>query len=942
MQKHLLLITLALFINLFAVSQLIVTDPPFPTDNQAVLVTFNAAEGNAGLANYTGDVYAHTGVITNLSTSSSDWKHVKTNWGQNTPETKLTKIADNLYTLSISPSIRSYYGVPASETILKVALVFRSGVPTSGTTYLEGKTATGGDIFVDVYEEGLNVSFITPDSYGNLVNLNDQLQVEVAGAQCTQIKLYVNGVLQTQQNGTSLTTTLTASAYGKFRVKAVATDGTNEVADSMYYFVRPAVTVASVPAGMEYGINYLGDTSVVLVLHAPYKSYVFAPGSWTEWELDTSIYMKQAPTGGLWWKQINGLTPGQEYSYQYWVNGSLKIADPYAEKVLDPWNDSYISSSVYPNPIPYPAGLTEGIVSVLQPGQSEYQWETSSFTPPSKDTMVVYELLVRDFTAAKSFNALLDTLGYLEYLGVNVIELMPVNEFEGNLSWGYNPSFYFAVDKYYGTKQALQHFIDVCHSKGIAVVLDVVFNHSFGQSPLVQLYWDAANSQPASNSPWFNTQPKHDYNVGYDFNHESTHTRALIKRVLSYWLNEFKVDGFRYDLSKGFTQNNTLGNVSAWGQYDASRVTILKDYGDYVWSINPQAFNILEHFADNTEEKILANYGFMLWGNMNYNYNEATMGYTTNDLSWGLYTSRGWNDPNLVTYMESHDEERLMYKNLQYGNSSGTYNVKTLGTALDRIELAANFFIPLPGPKMIWQFGEIGYDITIDFNGRTGEKPLKWNYYSEVDRNNLFHVYKALIHLKKTQEAFRSEDFSLTLNGYMKEIYLNHASMNVAILGNFNVTAGDINPNFQTSGWWYDYFSGDSVNISNPTAAINLQPGEYRLYTSVKLEKPVLENIPIGISEPVSPISTLTVFPNPSSTTSTIKVSNEIDGEAEVIIYNQFGQEIVRLYTAHLPAGNHELVWNGASLSGEKVKPGIYICRIAMQQYSKTFKIVRE
>lgn len=940
MKKRVLSMVAALMAFMSVNAQLVVVNPAFPTDNQAVVITFDASQGNGGLEGYTGDVYAHTGVITNLSTSSSDWKHVKTNWGVNSADTKLTKIGTNLYTLAINPNIRAYYGVPASETILKMAFVFRSGVAVSGTSYLEGKTATGGDIFVDVYEEGLNVNFITPDTYGNLLNLNDQLQVQVEGAQCTQIKLYVNGALYSQQSGTSLTATLTASGYGKFRVKAVATDGISEVADSMYYFVRPAVTVEALPAGMEYGINYLSDTSVILVLHAPYKSYVFAPGSYSDWELDTTVYMKQALSGGLWWKQINGLQAQKEYSYQYWVNGSLKIADPYAEKVLDPWNDSYISASVNPNPIPYPAGLTEGIVSVLQTGQPAYTWENPSFTPPSKDTMVIYELLVRDFTSPKSINALIDTLGYLEYLGVNVIELMPVNEFEGNLSWGYNPSFYFAVDKFYGTKNALKHFIDICHSKGIAVVLDVVFNHSFGQSPMVQLYWDATNNQPASNSPWFNTQPKHDYNVGYDFNHESTHTRTFVKRVLKFWLEEFKVDGFRYDLSKGFTQNNTLGNVSAWGQYDASRVTILKDYGDHVWSINPQAYNILEHFADNSEEKVLANYGFMLWGNMNYNYNEATMGYTTNDLSWGLFSNRSWNEPNLVTYMESHDEERLMYKNLQYGNASGSYSVKNLATALKRVELAANFFIPLRGPKMIWQFGELGYDVSIDYNGRTGEKPLKWEYFNVIDRNHLFHVYKALIHLKKTQPAFSSDDYSVTLNGYMKEIYLNDPGMNVAILGNFNVTAADINPNFQSTGWWYNYFTGDSIEITNTTAAINLQPGEYRLYTSQKLEMPVLEHI--GIDDLPENIGSLEVYPNPSGDKSYIRINIETEGEVVVRIYNQLGQEIVRLQEDFMPAGSHVLSWDGRTSGGNPVNPGIYFCELSLKKSSKTFKIVRK
>ena len=80
---------------------------------------------------------------------------------------------------------------------------------------------------------------------------------------------------------------------------------------------------------------------------------------------------------------------------------------------------------------------------------------------------------------------------------------MPVNEFEGNTSWGYNPSFYFAVDKYYGTKNDLRTFVDECHSQGMAVIIDLVLNHSFGQSPFYLLYKDA-DGKPSTDNPWYN------------------------------------------------------------------------------------------------------------------------------------------------------------------------------------------------------------------------------------------------------------------------------------------------------------------------------------------------------------------------------------------------------------------------------------------------------
>ncbi len=101
-----------------------------------------------GLIDYAGDdVYAHTGVITDKSTSGSDWKYVIAEWSTNLPKAKLTKVSANVWTLTISPSIREFYGVPAEEKILKMAFVFRN----SGGT-VTGRDVGGTDIFYDVSE----------------------------------------------------------------------------------------------------------------------------------------------------------------------------------------------------------------------------------------------------------------------------------------------------------------------------------------------------------------------------------------------------------------------------------------------------------------------------------------------------------------------------------------------------------------------------------------------------------------------------------------------------------------------------------------------------------------------------------------------------------------------------------------------------------------------
>jgi 1,4-alpha-glucan branching enzyme len=175
---------------------------------------------------------------------------------------------------------------------------------------------------------------------------------------------------------------------------------------------------------------------------------------------------------------------------------------------------------------------------------------------------------------------------------------MPVNEFEGNESWGYNPSFYFAADKYYGPAGDLKAFIDACHNRGIAVIIDLVLNHSYGQSPLVQLYFDQGSGKVTADNPWYNVDsPNPVFFWGYDFNHESQATQDFVDRVNRYWLEEFHVDGIRFDFTKGFT--NTSGDGSA---YDPARIAILSRMANEIWSFKEDAYVILEHLAGNQEE----------------------------------------------------------------------------------------------------------------------------------------------------------------------------------------------------------------------------------------------------------------------------------------------------------------------------------------------------
>lgn len=916
----------------FASKSQITSNPALPTATDEVVITFDATQGNGNLAGYTGDVYTHTGVKIE---GNPNWQYVIGTWGNNTTQPKLTRIGTNLYQLTITPSIRQFYDVPADMKIVQMCFVFRAS----------GGSPQSEDLFVDIVEEGLTVKINSPQWDSPFYNFGALLNIEAQANSSENITLFVNNQEVSTTSNSLITYTHTVDLYGKQWVKAVATAGSESVADSVYFYVRGEVPVVDLPSGVIPGINITGEDEVTLVLHDPpaLKQFVFAIGDFNDWELDDDYYMNRTPDGKHYWITLSDLDPTKEYIYQYWIDGELRLADPYTEKVSDPWNDKWISSITYPNLIEYPVGKTSGIASVFQVQQEEYVWEATDFVPPAKGDLIIYELHIRDFVEDDYIMTVLDKLDYLQTLGVNAIELMPINEFEGNDSWGYNPSFFFATDKAYGTKNNYKKFIDECHKRGIAVIIDMVLNHSFGQSPLVQMYFNPSAGQygqPTAENPWYNeTCPHPPYCWGYDFDHMSQYTRDFIDRVAEFWLTEFKVDGFRFDFTKGFT--NMLTGGEGWN-YNAQRVAILKRFADVIWEVNPDAYVILEHFTDNTEEKELAEYrsgegkGMMLWGNINHAYNEASMGWLTNsNFNWVSHKQRGWSVPHLIGYMESHDEERLMYKNLTYGNSSNpNHNVKELAVALERQKLVGTFYFTIPGPKMIWQFGELGYDVNIDFNGRTGRKPIRWNYYDVPERRSLYNIWAEIIALRHTFPSFSTDNFSTSLSGAGKSITLLHNDMNVYIVGNFAVTEQNISASFPNTGVWYEYFTQTEHSIQSTSQTFTMAPGEYRIYTTQFINRqdyivgtPTFESIAKN---------SVSVWPNPASDRLTIGIIANSYQNVEIDLYDMSGRLVSSIYKGQLMVGENRIDW----VRNPGIRSGMYLVMVKTQTTRETRKIV--
>lgn len=598
-------------------------------------------------------------------------------------------------------------------------------------------------------------------------------------------------------------------------------------ADIWTGFTPAAVTSKARPAGIVNGIYYGADgTSVTLCTYAASKTaaakHVFLLGDMTDWQLDNKYQLYQ--DGNYFWINVTGLTPGKEYRFQYVVERAdgkhVQISDLFSEKVIH-LDDKYEPRTVDPTLIDYPhCGADGSYVTVIQTGKTPYPWSdaTLNFKRPNKNNLVIYELWVYDYTTQHSIPGLMKRLDYLQGLGVNAIELMPVTEFDGQINWGYSPNHYFALDKAYGTPEMLKEFVDECHKRGMAVILDMVFNHATGLNPMNKLY---PYGTDLKDNPWFNVTAPHSDNVYEDWNHGFAPTRDHFTRVLKYWLTEYKVDGYRLDLSHGLCSDKANTSVENLKYY----------YDNGVKAVSPTAYMILEHWGSNmgTERPQLISYGMQCWQNTNNAYSQVAMGWLDKDDALTDANKDGY-----ISYTESHDEERNQYKVKQYGNG----DLKTNETArLNRVPLTMAFNVLLDGSHMLYQYGELGFDYSLF--SKAGASGTSDSYKCEPKVNpesmgwlsagsTRMKIYDKVAKIIKLRTQYLPSVFegnpTASNLGHGVEVRSVQWGNDVLVVGNFAASAG--NSYTLPAGTWYDYLN-DNQKIT--TSKLSLNPGDLRI-----------------------------------------------------------------------------------------------------------------
>ena len=790
---------------------------------------------------------------------------------------------------------------------------------------------------------------ISPSDDPTFVQSGGSLLVIAEASDPATFTLSIDGQQVDQQvsaTNYSFTHTVTQTE-GIIPASLLVADAENDTTITFSYVIDNPSLEQARPSGIIPGINYDASdaTKATLCVLAPGKDSGYVLGEFNDFAIHPDNQMFR--DGDYFWYEVTGLTSGVEYAFQYLIDG-VYIADPFSDKILDP-DDSGIPSNIYPNLKSYPqearySDWYKNRLSVIQTNQTEFNWQNNDYQRPKKEDLVIYELLVRDFFEEddRNYENLIDTLSYFKSLGVNTIELMPIQEFGGNNNWGYQPTFMFAPDKAYGTKDALKRFIDAAHGEGISIILDIVLNQQDLPNPYIALWYDFGSNRVKADNPMFNVNATHPFNVFYDMNHESEMTQYYMDTTLHYWISEYKVDGYRFDLSKGFTQTNNPNNVGAWGNFDQSRVDILTRMYDEVREYSTDSHLILEHFADNSEETVLADYGFMLWGNMHWDYKDLMIGVSKN-IAWGSHETRGWQEPNLVSFMESHDEQRVMYELLEHGGSSANYDTRNFSTAINRIKLANALFYTVPGPKMLWQFGELAYEhpinlcedeVTIDDGCRTSIKPVEWGYAQNSERVKLSKFIRAMIDLKLSSDVFENGDFSMTNNNdLVKHISLankdnistpsNADEMSVYVVGNFELISQNVNMDLPFTGTWYDYFAdGEELEATSNIVPISLDAGEFKVYVNFQIDFPDsdLTEVIASVEDELEFGQKLALYPNPVQHELTLELSENQRGTWAVEISDMAGRVITGF-----PLRDREVV------NTQRWDRGMYIVRFENQ-----------
>ena len=538
-------------------------------------------------------------------------------------------------------------------------------------------------------------------------------------------------------------------------------------------------------------------SSIEFQLFAPYNNSAVLKGCFSNW---SEISMEKDDRG--YFKTKVELEDGI-YQYKFRVQSKswflepdqwTEVSDPYATDIDDASQNSVIR-------------IKDGKKII-----DTYVWQHDEHPLSSNEELVIYELFVGGFSGGEpdrqergKFQDVIDKLDYLYELGINAIELLPIQEYPGDNNWGYNPRYYFAVESSYGSTADLKHLIDECHGRGIRVFMDCIFNHSNPEAPLTQIdhdYWYKREPTDPDNS-W---GPEFDYEH-YDDNLGIKPAWQFIGDVVKFWIEEYHIDGIRYDASKQIDNYDFL----SWITQQARETASMKPF-----------FNMAEYIPENPD---LVGYDKP----MNACWHESLYQQIIKHICGDDFNPKGLKEvidctqqgyegaTSVINYISCHDHQYTL-------TELSDRNIFE-ESAFKRAKLGAVLLMTAVGVPLIWMGNEFG-----EYNPEE-EIKIDWSLLENDFNQGLFDYYRGLITLRKDNHALRSSNIEFfhedTHNQVVAYTRWNDECSRVVVVANFsgNFLQDYAIENFPASGTWHEWTNNYDVEAGEGKLAMDL--GEY-------------------------------------------------------------------------------------------------------------------
>lgn len=539
-------------------------------------------------------------------------------------------------------------------------------------------------------------------------------------------------------------------------------------------------------------------------LFAPYNNAAALVGSFSDWE---AIAMKKGKDG--YFRAQVELEDGTHH-YKYRIQSKswffepdqwVEINDPYATDIDD---------------------STQNCIVRVKDGQriiDTYVWQHDDKPLPADHELVIYEMHVGDFSGGEDdpyergkYRHVLEKLDYLCDLGINAIELMPVKEYPGDHSWGYNPRYFFASESSYGTTEGLKRLVDECHARGIRVLMDGVYNHSEMECPLTQIDHDY----------WYHHEPRDpENNWGPEFNYEhydealeTYPARRFIGEVVRFWINEYHIDGIRYDAARQIANYDFMH----WIVQETKKTAGTKPF-----------YNIAEHIPDTPE---ITNVDGPMDGCWHETFYHCILSHICGE-TFDLEALEAVLEPkrrgymgvtNVVNYLTSHDHNHLMAE-LADRNIFDE-------AAFKRAKLGAALLMTAVGIPMIWMGEEFG-----EYKHKTIEQAkIEWALLKNDLNCGLFDYYKGLIALRKGNHALYTDNINFFHENVDAKVLAyvrwNDEGSRVVVVANFSdqFLAGYTVPEFPENGVWHEWTGNYDIESGENSIMTDLPEYEAKVF----------------------------------------------------------------------------------------------------------------